>query len=184
MKLKDYQRHWAYYKSIEREFMLTNAYVMHTQENKNTYSDEFAKIILLSGSEIDSLFQLFFKYKNIEPAGKYYTIKDYAKIVEYDKVIKIAFFSFLGDSLRVTPFKDLDEKKAYANLYWWNAYQKIKHNRSENYKMATLDIAANCVAAHHKILRILLSIVDGGIKVGSNYDRRYYSDYWYKEDYY
>ena len=55
MKRMEFERYWSYYISIEIMFKKTNQYVSHSEKNQYTYSDEFAKIILLSCSEIDSL---------------------------------------------------------------------------------------------------------------------------------
>ena len=56
-ELQVYGRH---YRNIEEMFIKTIQYVSPTKENENTYSDEYAKIILLCGSEIDSIFRLIY----------------------------------------------------------------------------------------------------------------------------
>ena len=61
-----FEYYWSYYLSIERMLEDTRRFVATSDENKNTYSDEFAKIILLSCSEIDSILKIICKLKGVE----------------------------------------------------------------------------------------------------------------------
>ena len=45
-----FEIYWSYYLSIEKMLVNTVQFVSPSEENENTYSDEFTKIILLSCS--------------------------------------------------------------------------------------------------------------------------------------
>ena len=47
---------WAYYKMLEDKFIHTLNYVALSKENELTFSNEYAGLIQLMGSELDSFF--------------------------------------------------------------------------------------------------------------------------------
>ncbi|MEG7283640.1 hypothetical protein [Bacillus sp. 0909A] len=73
---------WQYYFLIESMLVKTNQYVTHSNKNKAVYSDEFASIILLSCSEIDSLLKQLCINNNVQSKGCYYNMKDYGLLIE------------------------------------------------------------------------------------------------------
>ena len=48
-----FEIYWGYYLSIEKLLENTRQYMSPSYDNKDIYSDEFSKIILLSYSEVD-----------------------------------------------------------------------------------------------------------------------------------
>lgn len=181
MKYDEYARRWSYYLSIEADFIQTAKYVAHSNDNMKTYSNEFTKIILLSCSEFDDLYKKLLAEKGYFPkSGKYFSAKDFDRIFEIDPSTKFSSFAAFGNDLCFEPFKELDASQKHANLFWWKNYQLLKHNRSENYKKATLETAAHSLAAHHKLLRILISTLDVPSKdFNSPIDSLRRSKYWY-----
>ncbi|AXI00037.1 hypothetical protein DV702_10080 [Sporosarcina sp. PTS2304] len=176
-----FEMHWQYYVSIESMLRKTNQYVTHSNKNKAVYSDEFASIILLSCSELDSLLkQLCINY-NVQSKGSYFNMKDYAPLIE-----KYSLNDFgLSTDIRVMndngillfPFKDIDATKPYANLKWWKDYQSIKHDRIKNVTKGNLLNAISSVAAQFTILWSLTEFIDES--QGREYIRKnYWSDYW------
>ena len=82
-----FEIYWSYYKSIENMFINTIQYVSPSKANKGTYSDEYAKIILLCGPEIDAILKLICKLEQIIPENRDYSMSDYSKFI--DKIITI-----------------------------------------------------------------------------------------------
>jgi len=166
MKRMEFERYWSYYLSIEEMFKKTNQYVSHSNENQKTYSDEFAKIILLSCSEIDSLLKIVCKYKEIPNNGKNYNMVSYSKaLIKVEEIHNWAFATSPMTSIKefgiiVYPFKDLNTCKKHGGLSWWEDYQKLKHNRLSNAEVGNLYNASCSLVAHYMILRIMIDFLD------------------------
>ena len=160
-----FEMYWSYYRSIEDMLQLTNRYVAHVEKNKFAYSDEFAKIILLSCSEIDSLLKKLCECRNIEKRGNHYDMRAYAESLE---PMKDTFFNSFctnagtmgyNSGIIVTPFENLDVNKKHAGLSWWDDYQKLKHNRLEHTEKGSLLNAATSIAAQYIIIRNLIDFL-------------------------
>lgn len=161
-----FEIYWGYYLSIEKMLENTRQYVSPSYNNKDTYSDEFSKIILLSCSEIDSILKFLCELQEIDKNGKYYTIENYAVFLEQISDIKdIAYCPFYNSSLKedalvVYPFSLIDSKQKYANLEWWQNYQNIKHDRIENVELGNLHNAVYAITAHYIVLRIAMDYLE------------------------
>lgn len=161
-----FEIYWSYYLSIEKMLANTIQFVSPSEENENTYSDEFTKIILLSCSEIDSILKLLCKLNNIILTDREYNMKNYAKMLEKDTFIKHEsygpeYVSTINESfLLVTPFKDINSKIKYAGLEWWKDYQSLKHNRMENAKKGNLKNSIFSVSAHYILMTKLMDCLD------------------------
>ena len=161
-----FEIYWGYYLSIEKMLEKTNQYVSPSYNNRNTYSDEFSKIILLSCSEIDSILKYLCKLDGIKSNRKYYSMEDYSKLLEKINNIKdIGYCPFYNSSLKeealvVYPFARLNSEMQYANLKWWENYQKLKHNRLENVELGNLYNAVYSITAHYMILRFAMNYLD------------------------
>lgn len=177
-----FEIYWGYYLSIEKMLEKTRQYVSPSFNNKDTYSDEFAKIILLSCSEIDSLLKYLCKLKRINKNGKHYNMQDYAKLLKKINNIKdIGYCPFYNSSLKeealvVYPFATLEQEKNYANLVWWKDYQSIKHNRIENAELGNLHNAVSAIIAHYIILKYAMEYIDN--KESRDFVKNTYSSYY------
>lgn len=176
-----FEMHWQYYLSIESMLLKTNQYVTHSNKNKSVYSDEFASIILLSCSELDSLLKQLCNNYGIKSEGKYYKMKDYALIMEEffsnDFGLSTSIRTINNDSIIIFPFEKIDASKPYANLKWWKDYQSIKHDRIKNVTNGNLINAIFSVAAQFIILRELIGFIDE--TNGRDYLRKKcWTEYW------
>lgn len=176
-----FEMHWQYYLSIEKMLLETNQYVTHVEKNKDTFSDEFTSIILLSCSELDSLFKQLCTNLGIKSKGKHFTMKDYAPILkkyeskEFGLATRIRTLNENG--IHVFPFEGIDPTKPGANLGWWKDYQLIKHDRIKNITQGNLFNAVSTVATHFYILRELIEFIDEN--QGKSYlQKNYWTDYW------
>lgn len=176
-----FEMHWQYYLSIENMLIKTNQYVTHSDKNKDAYSDEFASIILLSCSELDSLLkQLCINY-DVQSKGRYFNIKDYAPLIEKSLIndfgLATGIRTINDDNILIFPFGNIDATKPYANLKWWEDYQSIKHDRIKSVTKGNLLNAVSSVAAHFTILRKLIEFID--VSQGQEHIRKnYWSEYW------
>ena len=182
MERSNFEMYWRYYLSIEKMMTNTSQYVCPSKQNKNTYSDEFMKIILLSCSEIDSILKVICKENNVILKDKDYNMYEYARVLEKQDGIKDRAFSPVCDTSSrdkffvCLPFKNLDSQKPYAGLSWWEAYQKLKHNRVENAIIGNLENAVYAITAHFVLLRLLMGFLTE--RMSREYvQKEYWSDY-------
>ena len=139
-----HKRAWNYYLMLEKKFIQTLNYVELSTDNGATYSLEYAGLIQLIGSELDSFFKTYCGFKQDERK----TILDYyPKVIEKFPSIRSQIVSVpLGD-MRIRPFGGWDGKKTGQSLKWWLAFDKIKHSRMENPKEASQRNVIHCLAA-------------------------------------
>ncbi|MBQ8902518.1 MAG: hypothetical protein IJY87_05640 [Bacilli bacterium] len=164
-----FEVYWSYYKSIENMFIDTIQYVSPSKTNEKTYSDEYAKIILLCGSEIDSILKLICKLEKINPEKRDYSMNDYSKFISKSTILKEECYSpecmtttkekFIMES----PFKNIKVGVPYSGLDWWKNYQALKHNRMKNAKKGNLQNTVSLLVAHYILIRYLINYL------GKNY---------------
>lgn len=141
---------------VEAEDMLQDVlrYVPYCLEHKNVWSPKLVTILYEVCSQLDSLW--FYEAKKPKSVKeKRLTIKNY---FEYNgEEIAPRWVVFWGqEAEKIQPFKSWDnptdtvynkEKwKKSLTPEWWEAYQKIKHDRLANEKMATLECGVISVA--------------------------------------
>lgn len=159
----------------------TNQYVTHSNKNRAVYSDEFASIILLSCSELDSLFKQLCTIRGIKSKSGYFQMRDYAPLIREtftdDLGISPSMRTWYEDGIIAFPFNKIDVSKQYANLGWWKDYQNIKHNRIQNTEKGNLLNAVLSVAAQFLVLRELIDHLDD--QSGREYlKKNYWTKYW------
>lgn len=114
--------------------------------NGQTFSNEFAKLLLLSASEFEVIAKTLCK-----ESGK--SISDKANIIEISKSILTLYPNIINTEIQ-TPYKifkplshwGLDNKNPsiIIGIPWWAEYNKIKHDRLNSFSKANLN---NCVKA-------------------------------------
>lgn len=172
-----FEVYWSYYKSIENMFINTIQYVSPSVTNKKTYSDEYAKIILLCGSEIDSILKLICKLKNIKPTGRDYSMNDYSNYISKSNILKNECYcptcmtTTKEKFIMVALFQDIKTGVIYSNLEWLRCYQLLKHNRMKNAKKGNLYNAVSLLIAHYVLIRHLIDYL------GKNYGIEYVKEH-------
>lgn len=153
MDEKQLKNMWNYFLSLEQDLSNTSRYV-EPQGQENVYSFEFAKIIILACTEVESAFKLLCKeideneYGDI---GKYkgVILGKYPSIVEAE-----VYISRLEKTAK--PF----EQWSTGPLSWWDDYCKIKHSRDSYFQNATYNNAMLALSALY-ILLLYLSKITG-----------------------
>ncbi len=89
-------------------------------------------------------------------------IGNYAKSIlsSYPEIVKQKVVVVETD-IALTPFCGWTQEKAKQTLAWWEAFDKIKHNRAENRKLASQDNVLNALAALFLLERKYLSNLAG-----------------------
>lgn len=125
---------WHYFLSLEKDFIETINFAELSKENSETFSDQYAKIILLVGSEVDICCKIL--------CHQIDSNKKANNIVEYYNIIKGKFPKFHEIcidiprfSLEIYPWREWGNCK-YTPATWWTAYTDIKHDRIGKRKKA------------------------------------------------
>lgn len=148
---------WDEYTYLEQEFMNSLRYLPAVPAHYNVWSVHFADLLIRIGSIFDSflkttLFCSFLDENTVAIASreKYednkITIKDYYNIFEsYYNLSSKTLFNLIT-SEPIVPFSEWGNNE-YTSLGWWKAYTKLKHDRSANKEVATLESTQNALAS-------------------------------------
>ena len=141
--------------------MKTNRYVQHTEKNLKVFSSEFARIILVTCAEIDTVCRLL--CKEIDPSCNFSDdsirsgdIKEYSKIIldKYPKLINTEIYSNTLQRI-IKPWEGWISVPNYQSPEWWKGYQLLKHYRHLHFEEATLEKALYSASALFVILMYL-----------------------------
>lgn len=132
---------WNYYLTLEGDIANTSRFIEPSGQ-ENVHSFEFAKILILACTELESVFKLLC----LEITGKQQegTIGKYKETIlgRYPRIVD-AVVSVKRWGRTIAPFKGWD----IGNLSWWNAYQEVKHNRGEYFSGASYNNAVYALSA-------------------------------------
>ncbi len=144
----DIIKNWNYFRSLAKQFQQTEQFVDHSIEsngilkNGKTFSNEFAKLLLLSASEFEVIAKVL-----CAESGK--TVSEKANIQEISKTTLSLYPKIIETKIN-TPYQIIKPLSTWSlscpnlGIEWWNAYNKIKHNRLSHFENANLQ---NCFKA-------------------------------------
>lgn len=151
--------YWDQYIMLEKEFYHTLHYVSLSEDNYNTYSSAFIKIILQIGSEVDIALKYYCKLLNDSFDGD--------KIYKYRLFLQKNDPDFCAQKIQCLDSGIILEPwtkwmTSSEQPCWWTVYNKIKHCRDqlgtiENetktyYKFANLKYALQGLSALYQTL--------------------------------
>ena len=127
--------HWEYFLSIEADLAECTRYVEFCPENYNTFSVEFARLIVAAAAEFDSVAKLL--CTAIDGTAKP------ENIIEYQPIIVGRYPRFLEFKIDIPRFKlefePWSEWTSSNSPDWWSkGYNKIKHQRDQHFASANL----------------------------------------------
>ena len=155
--------HWNYFLALERDLEAASRYVEFCAANFETYSIEFAHLLLSSASEVDTIAKCICTI--LDPSAKADNINKYREVIKAaaenetfparvkgkEVAIPIGVKERLSDikicipryNIVCTPWKSWAEDK---NPEWWTSYNKVKHERNLHFNKATLRNVLNALA--------------------------------------
>lgn len=138
------KKYWRYYLMLEEDFNKTIKFVEVDTQNFETYSVEYTKQYQSICSEIDVICKSICNF--INPSQEANNIKDYANIIISnsnitERIVKIEE----NEVIELNPFKEWNTDPNYKSPEWWTGYNKVKHNRINNYKVAKLKNVLNAL---------------------------------------
>lgn len=134
--------YWHFFLAIEADLAATARYVQISRDNYQTYSIEFARILLSGCSEVDVVSKLLCQQIDARrPVGN---------INEYREAITTRFPRFSTMEVLIPRYgltlKPWDEWGNKQNPAWWNEHQGVKHFRDQHFPDANLKNALHSLA--------------------------------------
>lgn len=158
--------YWEYFLALESDLEKCSRYVEFSPSNYQTYSIEFARIIMAASSEFDTIAKEICKAINNQNASN---INLYADIItnyrfqipfnSYEvsipryNIVGFAPFEAWKTPPTISTTRNNKTKKEYTNPSWWTGYNGIKHNRTSNFNLANLE------SAIHSVGGLLVSLI-------------------------
>lgn len=150
--------HWNYFLSLEEDFLHISRYIQFHKDNNETYSIEFARLILAACSEVDVVAKAITKNMGSSTANIHehmsVLLPAYPGIPQH----KIFMDRF---GMEVTPWENWGQGKAPD---WWNSHNAIKHDRGNHFKEANLRTTFRSIAGLFTLLIYYLRRI-GAIEV-------------------
>lgn len=133
---------WPYYKVLEESFIETFRYIEIDVQNFSAFSFEFVRQLQCIGAEIDSVMKIVCGFRSNERknTGDYYPIvtNNFQDITTREIRVK---------GMAIKPFDGWNAQQPTKSLFWYDAYNEIKHGRSDNFKKATMKNVLYSLAA-------------------------------------
>lgn len=135
---------WNYFLALERDFLRSTEFVEPNNSNFPSFSNWYAKLLLLVGSEVDVVAkQICAGCPNGQSASN---ICDYRKVMTttfpgmHDVEIEVPRYS-----LALKPWISWGANPPTIPQ-WWKDYNSVKHERNANFPKANLENVLNCFA--------------------------------------
>lgn len=142
---------WHYFLSIEKEFVRTIDFVELHQKNAKSFSNEYAKLLLLIGSEVDVVAKMLCTRE--APAQNAKNILDYRNVLMGSfnglHTVEIELPRY---KLKLQPWLSWGAVNPTSPA-WWTAHNNVKHERDKNFDEANQE---NTVQALCGLLALLL----------------------------
>lgn len=121
--------------------------------NKKVYGTAIRNVIIQCCTEIDMIMKHILERNNIPPKEKYYKTSDYFRLKDVLRLNQYQLcFQRLYSSSCFSPFWRWDGNASTQSIWWYDAYNGIKHDRELNFKQANLGNAINAVMAFAVLL--------------------------------
>ena len=152
---------WYYYLSLSDDMTNTSRYVEPHEDQENVFSFEFSKIIILSCIEIEAAFKAICKVTTGKQGGNMSEYKQ-AILEQYPRIVDTEVnVNRYGKTIR--PFESWT-----GRLFWWDAYQSIKHGYGESIKNGTYKNAVYCLAALYVLALYYIKITNSDVSTHHN----------------
>lgn len=163
------QQHWQYYLLLERRFLETIDYVGLHKSNFGSFSDTYAMLMQAIGAELDTAFKIYCGFAKTDRK----TIAVYVKSIDTEESdadsdshakkhpFRQQIIYLNAYNLMIQPFKDWDSNCPAQSLFWWDAFDKVKHNRIDNKELANQENCLNMLGALYLLdMKMLKKIVE------------------------
>lgn len=128
--------YWKYYIHLENEFINTTEFVMLDENNFETFSIEYQKLLLAIGSECEIIFRELCGFASDDTSKN---------IADFRDEIKSSNLMDLNNHVHIMGVSSLSSIEPFGETWpnqtptWWREYNNVKHGRTLNYKKANLE---------------------------------------------
>lgn len=138
---------------LQQDILELFSFVEPSDLNLNTYSHRIQQLLIRACVEIEANFKAIFLDNEFPRAGKNLNIVDYKLINRSHRLsaFEVRIPGWTGALGQRMPFASWGVED--QPLRWYQAYSKSKHNRHENFQLATFDALMDAFAG----LNVLLS---------------------------
>lgn len=152
----EFYQYWKQYLMIEKEFKGTEKFLAVDEINASAYSDEYVRLLLQIGSEIDIVAKLLCSAINVSSSAwkidEYKTeiisrYSEFADVTVHCKVIN-------SESLTIKPWNGW----RVDSPDWWKIYNGVKHNRNKEKTFDSVTKAYYKHACQKTILNALAAL--------------------------
>lgn len=181
MKSNEFVQHWNYFCSLAEMLEKTKEFVHHgTKETEDrdiclihadVYSDVFKQIILLAASEFEVVTKKICGFLGETP--KYIAGISRTILSKYPRIVETEIITLFWQGRPLSEWS-VGDKGAVKGIEWWNAYNAIKHNKSDSYKKATLSNAVMSLSALYVIDLYLMFLQCGNLYILHDYPPVYF----------
>lgn len=128
-------------------------YIEPTVNNQYVYGEQLRSLLILACTEVESSLRAILIANNGATSIDRLTTKDYVRLLEPMKLnewsVRLSSFSEFGS---ISPFRNWKVNAPTASIQWYDDYNKVKHNREENLKFATLSNVVSAMSAIYIML--------------------------------
>lgn len=127
--------------------------VYPSSKNENSYGFDIRNLIILASTEFEVQIKGILKANNINSIGNNYTTKDYVKLKNELKLPSFSVsFRYYPELQSINPFESWDFDKPTKSLFWYDSYNRIKHDRESSFEESSLKVLINSISACFIIL--------------------------------
>lgn len=148
----------ASFSELEKQLVSCMEYIPFIDTNKQVLSPKFVPLIFEACSLIDSVFR-----EMVGETTERFNLKKYSELYEPRLFLEERSSLFL-----VSPLQVLQPYKGWtvSQPEWWVAYNSLKHDRLNNYEVATYMNAVFALAALHQLIASFKEFIGGFLRVG------------------
>ncbi|HUS88885.1 MAG TPA: hypothetical protein VMW91_05860 [Desulfosporosinus sp.] len=124
-------------------------YIEPEGKGLEAYSHKTRELLILACTETENHLKALLKKANASPInGKTFTTKDYVKLCKKAHLTEYQLMLRNYDYGPVNPFLDWNKRQPTQSLPWYDAYNKTKHDRSNEFHVASLNNVIKAIAAN------------------------------------
>lgn len=116
--------------------------------NLDAHGHRIRHLLILACTEVEASLQGILRDNGNSPSGRNWSTNDYVKLLRPMRLnewrVRLGLYL---DSPELSPFSTWTVAQPTQSLPWYDAYNKTKHDRESNLKLATLDHALQAMAA-------------------------------------
>lgn len=120
-------------------------YVEPKKKSKLAYGHKIRDLLILSCTELENIFKSYLSTANYNDKNS--GTKDYYKLKAPYHLDEFEISLLNSDMGPIRPFLDWNDTQPTQSLTWYDAYNKIKHNRAEYFDKSTIENAILAVSA-------------------------------------